>query len=145
MLPVALPRPTSRISRPAADGSIAANYPTALAAGDDPQGRLQALVGGAARIAFAEAWPFWPPMPSIDGSLSARLRSPSRLPSGRSVFRRQVSILAVIHAGDATAPFAIRSRWPICAAMGLIHGGVLNSPQRPDANAKLTGSRAVAR
>jgi hypothetical protein len=43
------------LSRPAAEGGIAANGPTAPAAGEDPQGRLQALVGGAATGALAES------------------------------------------------------------------------------------------
>lgn len=47
--------PNASLCRPAAEGSIAANGPTAPAAGEDPQGRLQALVGGAATGALAES------------------------------------------------------------------------------------------
>ena len=43
------------LSRPAADDDIAANGPPAPATGEDPQGRLQALVGGTVLVAFAAA------------------------------------------------------------------------------------------
>ena len=49
------PDANASLSRPAADDDIAANGPPAPATGEDPQGRLQALVGGAVLVAFAAA------------------------------------------------------------------------------------------